>query len=128
MGKTRRLLDVLWHDGTHLADAVMFLTGAELKHRKAWGAKLKNSEGTAYLEGKLIKNDVQIPFLMELGAGRDHLVFELEFSCGKGRLRIGNGVFEVWKSEESSYAEGFRSLVKSKKTFIGPTMYFSNMV
>ncbi|MDR1839563.1 MAG: Gfo/Idh/MocA family oxidoreductase, partial [Treponema sp.] len=28
MGKTRRLVDQLWHDGTHLADAVMFLSGS----------------------------------------------------------------------------------------------------
>jgi predicted dehydrogenase len=138
MGKTRRLLDVLWHDGTHLADAAMFLTDAELIHRKAFGAKLKSREGTAYLEGELMRTEFgarssaqrSIPFLMELGAGRDHLVFELEISCERGRLRIGNGIFEIWESEESPYAEGFRSLAKSEKIkgFSGPTGYFSNMI
>jgi hypothetical protein len=65
---------------------------------------------------------------MEVGAGRDHLVFEMEFSCAQGRLRIGNGIFEVWKSGESPYAEKFRSLKLSGETFEGPTGFFANMV
>jgi predicted dehydrogenase len=134
MGRTRRLLDVLWHDGTHLADAAMFLAGAVLRSRAGlWnrgrrGAKLTGRAGTAWLEGWLEKGPERVPFLMELGAGRDHLVFELEFSCARGRLRIGNGVFEVWESAESPYAEGFRSLQRTGDVFDGPTGYFAHMV
>jgi len=133
VGKTRRLLDVLWHDGTHLADAAMYLTGAVLKHRKTIGSLTKHS-GTAYLFGHLKNPTVPVsppdtlPFLLEVGAGRDHMVFELEFSCERGKLVIGNGIFEVWESRESPYAEGFRSLVKCDEGFTGPTGYFSNMV
>jgi predicted dehydrogenase len=134
MGKTRRLLDVLWHDGTHLADAAMFLSGAVLKHREGSGSSLKSRSGTAYLRGTLENPTVPltgkaraIPFIMELGAGRDHLVFELEFSCEQGMLRIGNGIFEVWESRESPYAEGFRSLEKTQDCFTGKTGYFSAM-
>ena len=134
MGENNRLLDVFWHDGTHLADAVMFLTGLVLKHRRRWGAKLTASTGTAWLEGELISPErkaplpAPIPVVMEVGAGRDHLVFEIEFSCARGRLRIGNGVFEVWESAESPYAEKFRSLTKTEDKFSGPTGYFANMV
>ena len=134
MGKNTRLLDVLWHDGTHLADAIMFLTGLSLKHRRRWGAKLSAREGTAYLLGELapprqnVPLDVPIPVTMEIGTGRDHLVFEIEFSCAQGRLRIGNGLFEVWQSAESPYADKFRSLTKTEESFPGPTGYFSNMV
>jgi predicted dehydrogenase len=150
MGKTKRLLDVLWHDGTHLADAVMFLTSSVIKHEKAWGAKLTSREGTAWLFGRLIGEKARvavpvalppevdagqarrvpaaIPLVMRLGARRDHLVFEMEFSCERGRLRIGNGIFEVWESAESPYAEGFRSLQKNVSSFEGPTGYFANMV
>ncbi|GHV41944.1 oxidoreductase [Spirochaetia bacterium] len=167
MGRGRRLLDVLWHDGTHLADAIMFLTGSTLKHRRSWGARLTahpaaaGKAGTAYLEGALeIPRDVgqvyeneaarrepqerlplekkltgrrkgkaaQVPVLIEVGAGRDHLVFEMEFSCEQGRLRIGNGVYEVWESGESPYAQGFRSLKRTGDVFEGPTGYFANMV
>jgi predicted dehydrogenase len=137
VGKTRRLLDVLWHDGTHLADAAMFLTGAVLKHRKTIavglkaGSGLKARNGTAYLLGHLENAAVPavnpLPFLLELGAGRDHLVFELEFSCERGKFVIGNGIFELWESKESPYAEGFKSLVKCEEGFTGPTGYFSNM-
>jgi predicted dehydrogenase len=129
MGKNKRLLDVLWHDGTHLADALMFLSGSILKHRKSHGAKLKSSDGTAWLEGELHKeNNTAIPVLIETGAGRDHLVFELDFSCAKGRLRIGNGIFEVWESAESPYAEKFRSLKLTTENFNRPTGYFANMM
>ncbi|MDR1948087.1 MAG: Gfo/Idh/MocA family oxidoreductase [Spirochaetaceae bacterium] len=146
MGKNRRLLDALWHDGTHLADAIMFLSGRVMRHRSIWGAKLKSREGTAWLSGLLEKPSAlapgpaaepaeppsaeagPIPFLIELGAGRDHLVFELEFSSERGRLRIGNGIFELWESGPSPYAEQFRSLKKTEEGFAGPTDYFANMV
>jgi predicted dehydrogenase len=147
MGKTRRLLDVLWHDGTHLADAAMFLSGGVLQHRKIFGngnnplagvaagrRALDTRNGTVYLLGSLENPAVPlagqadaIPFIIELGAGRDHLVFELEFSCNQGRLRIGNGIFEVWESRESPYAEGFRSLEKTQGRFTEKTGYFSAM-
>jgi predicted dehydrogenase len=130
MGKNRRLLDMLWHDGTHLADAIMFLTSRILKHRNIWGAKLKSRRGTAWLEATLIggKKDVDIPVIIEIGSGRDHLVFEIEFSCEQGRLRIGNGVFEVWESQQSPYAENFNSLARTSEAFQGPTGYFANML
>jgi hypothetical protein len=69
-----------------------------------------------------------VPFVIEVGAGRDHLVFEMEFSCERGRLRIGNAVFEVWESGPCPYAEKFRSLQKTRNGFDGPTGYFVNMV
>ena len=132
MGRNRRLLDLLWHDGTHLADALMFLTGGTLKHHRSFGAGLSRKEGTAWLEGSLAFPDSpgkgEIPVLLELGALRDHLVFELEFSCEKGRLRIGNGVYEVWESVESPYAQGFRSLSPADDRFEGKTGYFANMI
>jgi len=148
MGKTRRLVDQFWHDGTHLADAIMFLSDAKLKHRRSWGARLKSRSGTARLEGLLEKEEKRkkinhgghgvsqseeknfssIPVIFEVGAGRDHLVFEIEFSCENGRLRIGNGVFEVYESVPSPYAEKFRSLKNTGETFSGPTGYFANML
>jgi predicted dehydrogenase len=127
MGRGRRLIDVLWHDGTHLADAAMFLSGRILKHRKTLGAALRGAGGTAFLLGALCGKD-EIPFSMELGAERDHLVFELEFSCERGRLRIGNNIFEIWESGPSPYAEKFNSLKKNEEGFKGPSAYFFNMI
>ena len=130
MGKTRRLIDQLWHDGTHLADAAMFLTGSVLKHQKTYAKDgLKTQSGTAYLVGILQDHSSanHIPFLFELGAQRDHLVFELEFSCEHGKLKIGNRIFEIWESRESPYAENFKSLEKCQEGFMEKTGYFSNM-
>jgi predicted dehydrogenase len=145
MGRTRRLRDVLWHDGTHLIDALMFLTGCRPHHERRSGASLSCHEGTAFLSGYLRPADeggkksnrqsggrrsspASIPFLIEAGAGRDHLVFGMEFSCERGCLRIGNGVFEVWQSGPSPYAEKFNSLRKTREGFNGPTGYFTNMM
>jgi predicted dehydrogenase len=131
MGKKNRLLDVLWHDGTHLADAIMYLTGMRMKRGKSWGVPLASRRGTAWLAGTLSsagRTKDKIPFVIELGAERDHLVFEMSFSFEQGRLRIGNGIFEVWESEPSPYAEKFRSLKKTVCDFTGPTGYFENMV
>jgi predicted dehydrogenase len=132
-GKNRRLIDVLWHDGTHLADAVMFLSGAEIRHKAAWGSDLLGKEGTAWLLGSLAGPDDtgkagEIPCIIEVGAGRDHLVFEIEFSFSEGRLRIGNGVYEVWESAPSPYAERFRSLEKTGEVFTAKTGFFANMI
>jgi hypothetical protein len=110
-----------------------------------WGVKLNQRSGTAWLEGSLHRekkpprftenaeeqnniNSAPVPVIIEIGAGRDHLVFEIEFSCEKGRLRIGNGVFEVFESVPSPYAEKFRSLKKTDENFCGPTGYFANML
>ncbi|MDR1277339.1 MAG: hypothetical protein LBK02_01155 [Treponema sp.] len=62
MGKNKRLLDVLWHDGTHLADAIMFLTSSVMKHEKTWGAKLTGREGTAWLMGRLAGESAESPY------------------------------------------------------------------
>jgi len=130
MGRTRRILDMLWHDGTHLADAIMFLTDSKIKHKRVLGAKLKSNKGTAWLEAVLYKDKInfKIPIIFEIGAERDHLVFEIEFSCEKGKLRIGNGVFEVYESVLCPYAEKFRSLQKTNEEFKGQTGYFANML
>jgi predicted dehydrogenase len=137
MGRGRRLMDVLWHDGTHLADALMFLSGRTLRHAGAWGSPLSGREGTAYLEGVLVPGTApparsskgrEIACVIEVGARRDHLVFELEFSCEAGRLRIGNGVYEVWESGDCPYAQGFRSLARRPDRFRGKTGYFSGMI
>jgi predicted dehydrogenase len=134
MGANRRLIDVLWHDGTHLVDAIMFLCGVVLRHEKRLSADLSSTSGTAFLCG--LASGFQssggkassVPFCIEVGAGRDHLVFEIEVSCANGRLRIGNGVFEVYASAPSTYAEGFRSLSKICSNFDKPTGYFANML
>jgi predicted dehydrogenase len=133
MGKERRIIDMLWHDGTHLVDAVAYLSGGVPVHKKFFGTPLKSARGTAFLLGEIPLRGIsgesrRVPFAVEAGAGRDHIVFEIDLSLSAGRVRIGNGVYEIWKSAESPYAKGFRSLIPVCSAFSGPTGYFSRMV
>jgi predicted dehydrogenase len=133
MGKDRRILDILWHDGTHIADIAAYLAGGVLRHKKTCGSPLSAKTGSAFLAGELRvpltgAAEESVPFCLETGAGRDHLVFELDLSLERGRIRIGNNVYEVWKSAESPYAAGFRSLAPEASGFSGPTGYFARMV
>jgi predicted dehydrogenase len=129
MGQNRRLLDILWHDGTHIIDAVAFLAGGMPVHKTRSGDPLTSINGTAFLAGEIRRQkDRDIPFMLEIGSNRDHLVFEIECSLERGALRIGNGIYEIWESAESPYAEGFRSLKRIPSVFTGATGYFANMV
>jgi len=127
MGRTRKMVNMFWDDGTHLADAVMFLTDSVLIHSKSYGSDMEGNKGTSWLEGRCLC-EKEIPVMFEIGSERDHLVFEIEFSCENGRLRIGNGIFEVWESAPSPYAENFRSLKNNGEVISGPTGYFANML
>ena len=125
MGRTRRIVDMLWHDGTHLADIIMFLFDDILIHKKTYPAILPKHD-TVFLYGCLDKHG--IPVVIEAGSKRDHLVFEIEISCERGRIKIGNDIFEIAVSAASPYARHFRSLQKISDDFPGLTGYFSNMI
>ena len=123
MGKSAKIKNVLWHDGTHMADIIMFLTAGRLKKKSITGSIRKGS-GTAYI----ICRAGKIPVLIEAGAERDHLVFQFELSYESGMIRIGNGVYSELKSEESPYYTGFKSLADTGNTMEEKTAYFENMV
>jgi predicted dehydrogenase len=131
MGRTQRIIDVLWHDGTHLIDAIGFLTNGALRYKRRFGAKLTTQGGTAFLCGDIVSNKPDlpnIPCVIEASTERDALVFEIEVACEGGRVRIGNGIFEVWKSAPATYAEDFLSLVKIREGWTMDTHYFINML
>ena len=139
MGKDRRILDMLWHDGTHIADCVSFLVDGKLAHKKTAGSPLAARQGSAFFLGEVVPlaqaqdtppsaQTAAIPFCLEVGAGRDHIVFEIALSFTQGRIRVGNGIYEIWKSVPSPYAKDFRSLTLCESGFNGATEYFSRMV
>ncbi len=66
--------------------------------------------------------------MLEIGNARDHLVFELELSFSRGRIRIGNGVYEEQESRDSTYYEKMKSLYRVIPDDIGPTRYFAAML
>lgn len=139
MGKTKTPADVLWHDGTHLVDIITFLAGpwetkavhgisdAREGNFFAFGETL--AAGTA--PGRSAPNTPPVSIVIDSSPGRDHLAFELDCSFATGRLRIGNGIFEVWESRPSRLYERFRSLelVRGRPgRGWGKTGYFSLMM
>jgi len=128
-GRKRQLLGQMIHDGTHLADIVSFLAGGTLKNTGVNG-NLRKAEGTAFIAAvcKPAEGGPPVRISIEVGAERDHIVFESDLSFEKGRIRIGNGIYEEWRSVPSPYYEGFRSLEPVETPAFGKTGYFSNMM
>lgn len=128
-GRTTRLKDMLLHDGTHLVDIINFLlavgpsNSTPLCLSRRFGT-LRSNQGSAFLFGRA----GEIPVVVEVGAGRDHLVFETEISFERGRVRVGNGVLSFEKSVESPFYEGYRSLLPDETPVIEKTGYFTNMM
>jgi len=123
MGKSKSSREVIYHDGTHMIDIMRFLCDAEIDIRQVLGNSEKKGGGLLAI-AKIGETDVTI----DISGRRDYLVFELDLSFTSGRIRIGNGTYEVWESEESSYYSGFRSLVRKKREWKGATEYFSGMM
>ncbi len=103
MGRGRPPADILWEDGTHLLDALRYLTGGELE---ALCARGEASSPGGVLSALLRAGG--IPAALEVSGRLEPLVFELDFCFSRGRLRIG--LYEEWESGPSPYYEGFRSL------------------
>jgi len=143
-GRTGKHRDVLLHDGTHLVDIINFLTASHCVLKKSFGS-MRSRRSSAYLFGKVD----HIPVLIEVGAERDHLVFEIHLSFERGRIRIGNGILEYEMSGPSPFYDTYRSLrpdalIMDRKedsgakderedtshapSYIGRTGYFSNMM
>ena len=122
-GRNARHSDVLLHDGTHLIDIINFLTGSRCVLRRRFGS-MRSSRSSSYLFGKASG----IPVIIDIGAERDHLVFEVELSFEKGRIRAGNGILEYEVSGPSPYYEKYRSLLPDECPVPEKTGYFANML
>ena len=124
-GSSHPRREVLLHDGTHMLDAVNFLTGTTVRLRRRFGS-MRGTKSSAFLYGRAGR----VPVVLEIGSERDHLVFELELGFEHGRIRVGNGVYSFEKSGESPYYEGYRSLAPDPGAAPRPekTNYFSGMI
>lgn len=126
----------LLHDGTHLADIVTFLleknTGEKnvLKNMKITNVTVDEEKAdvirnvTAKFESEKCP-DVNISI-----SGRSrYFGFEVDLIGTEGRIKIGNGIFDFSRRQQSKLYTGFYSLEKDRK--IRPpkkTLYFSNMI
>lgn len=122
MGKTRKISEILWDDGTHMIDIIRFLTGAPLTLCTAHG-----DPQTGGANFSMTAQSGEVLVLGDFSGGHDHLVFQLELSFEKGKILIGNGVYDEYESGPSPYYEKMRSLIKTKFHF-KKTHYFSGMM
>jgi len=123
-GRTRSLWSMLWHDGTHLLDIAGFVLGAPLNGVRRVNGDLRRGGESAWVSARA----GEVPLMVEIGGGRDHLVFELTVSCEHGEIKLGNGLYQEWESAASPYYEGYRSLRLVRENPFSETGYFRNMV
>lgn len=123
LGRSRKPGLTLLHDGTHLVDILRYLTGKEWTGTSVTGDPLEPGGTLIYL-GKM----GDLPTVLEIGGGRDHMVFEVEVNTSRGRLVVGNGVLQAWESRPAAWASGFRSLAPRKVPRFQTTGYFLNMM
>lgn len=118
----------LLHDGTHLIDAVQFLLGEELVEGTIKCAKFDDKKVVRYISVNYSTNSCPDINLVISGKSR-YFGFEVDIIGTMGRLRVGNGIFDFQRREQSTLYKGFFSLAtdtaieRPKKT-----RYFSNMV
>ena len=120
----------LLHDGTHLVDIVLFLLGENLKNIKLISLT-RDDEKPEVVRNINVHacNSVCNDINFNISGQSKYFGFEIEIIGTTGRVKIGNGIFEFYKREESSLYTGFYSLVPDKSVKkIKKTGYFANMV
>ena len=119
MGRGRPPGGILWHDGTHMLDALRFLTGGEIEVLHA-----REAEGAL----QVLYRAGGVPGSLEVSGRLEPLVFELDLLFTRGRLRVGNGLYEEWESAPSPWYEGFSSLRRLRRAPLRSTGYFRGML
>ncbi|MFP4151674.1 MAG: Gfo/Idh/MocA family protein [Alkalispirochaeta sp.] len=124
-GSTGRHDRVFLHDGTHIVDAIHFLTD-DLIRLKTKVGRYRTHRSSVFLHG--ILRNRQIPVEIEIGGERNYLRFEVTLSFSDGEIRLGNGVFTWEKSRPSPHYSSYRSLINAEKRIPEPSGYFSGMI
>ena len=124
------VLDMLLEDGTHLVDAVRFLHPVRLELERALlsGACLQDAPERERQTLQVLARQDRVPVYLEVGAGREYAVFELELAFRKGMVRVGNGLLEEWASGPSRFYSGFNSLRRTGVRRPRVTGYFRTML
>lgn len=126
----------LLHDGTHLVDCVQYLledrTAEEhiLFNQKILCAVPDTDDSTVIRTLSVHYESRKCPDITLSFSGNSRFFgFEIDIVGREGRIRIGNGIFELYRREQSALYTGFYSLVRDKKIRRpAKTRYFSNMV
>jgi len=122
-GRNKRARDILWHDGTHMVDALRYLTGRELSGAQSFGDPDSRSRPflAAFKAGP-------VRVALETCGGHESFLFELDLMFAAGRIRIGNGLYEEYRCEPSPFYSGFRSLMRVPGICFPKTEYFKGLL
>ena len=127
-GAHRSHARALWHDGTHIIDLVSFLTKGTLRRARCIG-NLHSATSSLYIFARASQpGGGAIPCVIEVGAERDYLLFEIECALSSGRITIGNGYQRAEHSIESPHYHGFRSLNNTPYRTPRTTGYFIHTI
>ena len=112
----------LLHDGTHLFDLIRFFAGdvssvIGFVQRNTRLPIEDSATATLSLESGIKAN-------VEVGGRRAYFHFVVEFWGAKGKIAVGNGINDLWISEDSQSFDGFREL--SARPFPLPEVYKSS--
>ena len=120
----------LLHDGTHLVDIVLFLLGGHLQDIKLISLTRDDEKPEVVRNINVhARNSACNDINFNISGQSKYFGFEVEIIGSLGRIKIGNGIFEFYKREESSLYTGFYSLIPDKSVKkIKKTGYFANMV
>lgn len=120
----------LLHDGTHLVDIVLFLLGGHLQDIKLISLTRDDEKPEVVRNINVhARNSICNDINFNISGQSKYFGFEVEVIGSLGRIKIGNGIFEFYKREESSLYTGFYSLIPDKSVKkIKKTGYFANMV
>ena len=126
----------LLHDGTHLVDITMFLL-EESSGQKDVLKDMKITNITRDEEKADVIRNVTAHFQSEkcpdvnvsISGRSRYFGFEIDVIGTEGRIKIGNGIFDFTRRQQSKLYTGFYSLAEDKKIRRPKmTKYFSNMV
>ncbi|MBQ9237723.1 MAG: Gfo/Idh/MocA family oxidoreductase [Treponema sp.] len=124
----------LLHDGTHLFDIVPFILGAE-SAATLTAAEVtsitRHSTNHAQIDQCTVtcRSAVCADIVIRLSGRSRYFAFELDILGTEGRVRIGNGMYEVYRRMPSRLYSGFYSLASDRHTHIPKkTGYFARMV
>ena len=126
----------LLHDGTHLVDITMFLL-EESSGQKDVLKDMKITNITRDEEKADVIRNVTAHFQSEkcpdvnvsISGRSRYFGFEIDVIGTEGRIKIGNGIFDFTRRQQSKLYTGFYSLAEDKKIKRPKkTQYFSNMI
>lgn len=123
MGERRTPGAMLFDDGTHMLDILRFLLETDLTLLHVQGDPAARG-GTLLV----LLAAGPVPVVLEIGAGRQQIEFEIDISLSRGRLRIGNGILEAFTSRPSPWYSGMYSLVTDPVPVITDKGYFTGML